>query len=150
DRELLDVLSCIRIGATLEEAGRALWVNRERHLKPPAAMAELFRDLPRAIAATRAIAERCQFRLCDMGYRFPDYPLPPGETRDSYLRILTWAGAHERWGGSIDARTRSQLEHELAVIERLGLAGYFLIVWDIVQFCRESRIMVQGRGSAAN
>ncbi len=150
DRELLDVLSCIRLKTTLEEAGRALWANRERRLKPPREMAMLFRDLPGAVAAARAIAERCEFTLANLGYRFPDYPLPPGETPDSYLRILTYAGARERWGDSLDARTRAQLEHELTVIERLKLAGYFLIVWDIVQFCRENRIMVQGRGSAAN
>src|SRR5208337_1282723 len=116
----------------------------------PAEMAALFRDLPGAVAASRAIAERCNFQLSDMGYRFPDYPLPPGETPDSYLRILTYAGACERWRGAIDDRTRRQLEHELGIIERLKLAGYFLIVWDIVQFCRENRIIVQGRGSAAN
>jgi error-prone DNA polymerase len=150
DRKLLDVLSCIRLKTTLEEAGRALWVNSQRHLKSPAEMAALFRDLPAAVAASRAIAERCAFQLCDMGYRFPDYPLPPGETADSYLRILTYAGARERWRGAIDGSTRRQLEHELGIIERLKLAGYFLIVWDIVQFCRENRIMVQGRGSAAN
>src|SRR5208337_4463653 len=116
----------------------------------PAEMAALFRDLPGAVAASRAIAERCNFQLSDMGYRFPDYPLPPNETPDSYLRILTYAGACERWRGAIDDRTRRQLEHELGIIERLKLAGYFLIVWDIVQFCRENRIIVQGRGSAAN
>ncbi|MGH7864298.1 MAG: error-prone DNA polymerase, partial [Candidatus Binataceae bacterium] len=145
-----DVLTCIRLGTTLEEAGRALWANSERRLKTPAAMAELFRDMPDAITATRAIAERCEFTLGDMGYRFPDYPLPPGETPDSYLRILTYAGARERWGAMLDARTRAQLEHELQMIGKLRLAGYFLIVWDIVQFCREKKIMVQGRGSAAN
>ena len=150
DRRLLDVLTCIRLKTTLEEAGRALWINSQRHLKSPAEMAALFRDIPGAVAASRAIAERCAFQLCDMGYRFPDYPLPPGETPDGYLRILTYAGARERWRGAIDDRTRGQLEHELAIIERLKLAGYFLIVWDIVQFCRENRIMVQGRGSAAN
>ncbi|MGA7870987.1 MAG: error-prone DNA polymerase [Candidatus Binatus sp.] len=150
DRKLLDVLTCIRLKTTLEEAGRALWINSQRHLKSPAEMAALFRELPGAVATSRAIAERCAFQLCDMGYRFPDYPLPPGETPDSYLRVLTYAGARERWRGAIDARTHRQLEHELAVIERLKLAGYFLIVWDIVQFCRENRIMVQGRGSAAN
>ncbi|HUY29283.1 MAG TPA: error-prone DNA polymerase [Candidatus Binataceae bacterium] len=151
DRRMLDVMTCIRMGTTLEEAGRALWVNSNRHLKSPAGMAALFHDLPAALAATRAIAERCEFTLSDMGYRFPDYPLPPGESADSYLRALTYAGAGERWGrGGIDARTRRQLEHELAVIARLKLAGYFLIVWDIVQFCRENRIMAQGRGSAAN
>jgi error-prone DNA polymerase len=150
DRRLLDVLTCIRLKTTLEEAGRALWINSQRHLKSPAEMSALFRDLPAAVAASRAIAERCNFQLCDMGYRFPDYPLPPNETPDSYLRILTYAGARERWRGAMDARTSRQLEHELGIIERLKLAGYFLIVWDIVQFCRENRIMVQGRGSAAN
>ncbi len=126
DRKLLDVLTCIRLKTTLEEAGRALWINSQRHLKPPAEMAALFRDLPGAVAASRAIAERCAFQLCDMGYRFPDYPLPPGETPDSYLRILTYAGARERWRGAMDDRTRHQLEHELGIIERLKLAGYFL------------------------
>jgi error-prone DNA polymerase len=150
DRRLLDVLTCIRLKTTLEEAGRALWINSQRHLKSPAEMNALFRDIPAAVAATRAIAERCNFQLCDMGYRFPDYPLPPNETVDSYLRILTYAGARERWRGAMDDRTRRQLEHELGIIERLKLAGYFLIVWDIVQFCRENNIMVQGRGSAAN
>src|SRR4029077_11615142 len=150
DRRLLDVMSCIRLKTTLEEAGRALWVNNQRHLKSPAEMSALFRDLPAAVAATRAISERCTFQLCDMGYRFPDYPLPVGETPDSYLRILTYAGARERWRGAMDDRTRRQIEHELGIIERLKLAGYFLIVWDIVQFCRDNQIMVQGRGSAAN
>ena len=149
ERALLDVLTCIRLHTTLEEAGRRLWVNNQRHLKPPVEMAMLFRDLPRAVAATREIADRCAFTMSDLGYRFPDYPVPMGETADSYLRILTWRGARERWGDKLNERTRSQLEHELAIIEKLKLAGYFLIVWDIVQFCRENRIMVQGRGSAA-
>ena len=150
DRAMLDVLTCIRLKTTLDEAGRALWVNNERYLKPPAEVAALFRDLPGAIAATREIAARCEFTLKDLGYRFPDYPIPPGETPDSYLRALTRAGASERWGAEPGPRVRRQLEHELGVIERLKLAGYFLIVWDVVQFCRENRIMAQGRGSAAN
>jgi error-prone DNA polymerase len=149
ERALLDVMTCIRLGTTLDEAGRALWINNERHLKAPAEMVELFRDYPKAIAATREIADRCEFTLQDLGYRFPDYPLPPGESADSYLSVLTMAGARERWGIP-DLRTRRQLEHELGIIAKLGLAGYFLIVWDIVQFCRENRIMAQGRGSAAN
>ena len=98
DRALLDVMTCIRLGLTLEEAGRALWVNHERHLKSPAAMAALFHDQPRALAMTREVADRCAFTLKDLGYRFPDYPLPHGETPDSYLHALTWAGARERWG----------------------------------------------------
>ena len=88
--------------------------------------------------------------MADLGYRFPDYPLPPGETPDSYLRILTYAGARERWGKALSERVRRQLEHELAIIAKLKLAGYFLIVWDIVQFCRDNQILAQGRGSAAN
>ena len=150
DRALLDALTCIRLGLTLEEAGRALWANAERQLKPAAEMAALFRDLPGAVAGTGAIAERCAFKLCDLGYRFPTYPLPPGETPDSYLRLLVEAGTRERWGAAPGARVLGQLAHELEVIARLGLAGYFLIVWDIVQFCRENAIMAQGRGSAAN
>jgi error-prone DNA polymerase len=150
ERALLDVLSCIRMKTTLDAAGRALWVNNERHLKAPAEMAALFADAPYALAATQALADRCAFTMADLGYRFPDYPLPPGETPDSYLRILTYAGARERWGKALSERVRRQLEHELAIIAKLQLAGYFLIVWDIVQFCRENRILAQGRGSAAN
>ncbi len=150
DRKLMDVLSCIGLKKTLEEAGRALWVNAERRLKSPAEIAALFKDLPDALAMTCEVADRCEFTLTDLGYRFPDYPLPPGETPDSYLRALTYAGARDRWGRAIDDRTRRQLEHELAIIAKLQLAGYFLIVWDIVQFCRENQIMAQGRGSAAN
>ncbi len=150
DRALLDALTCIRLGLTLEEAGRALWANAERRLKAPSEMAALFRDLPGAVSATRAIAERCAFKLCDLGYRFPSYPLPFGETPDSYLRLLVEAGARERWGPAPGARVLHQLTHELEIIARLKLAGYFLIVWDIVQFCRERGIMAQGRGSAAN
>ena len=150
ERALLDVLSCIRMKTTLDAAGRALWVNNERYLKTPTAMTALFADLPYALAATHELAARCAFTMADLGYRFPDYPLPPGETPDSYLRILTYAGAREHWGNALSDRVRRQLEHELAIIAKLKLAGYFLIVWDIVQFCRDNRILAQGRGSAAN
>jgi error-prone DNA polymerase len=112
-------------------------------------MAALFRDLPEAIAATERIAEQCEFTLADLGYRFPDYPVPAGETQASHLRALVREGARGRWG-EITARVRRQLEHELGIIENLDLAGYFLIVWDIVRHCRERGILAQGRGSAAN
>ncbi|MBP1684443.1 MAG: dnaE2 [Deltaproteobacteria bacterium] len=148
-KPLLDVLTCIRNGTTLDAAGRGLLRNAERHLKSPAEMGALFRDLPEAVANTRRIAEQCEFTLADLGYRFPDYPLPPGETPIGYLRALTYGGARERYG-TISARVRRQLDHELTIIGRLNLAGYFLIVWDIVRFCREHRILAQGRGSAAN
>jgi error-prone DNA polymerase len=148
-RPLLDVLTAIRLGTTLDAAGRRLLANAERHLKTPAEMAALFRDRPAWIRASRRIAERCAFTLADLGYRFPVPALPPGETPIGRLRALVEAGARERWGRP-GPRVRRQLAHELAVIERLGLAGYFLIVWDIVRFCRARGILVQGRGSAAN
>src|SRR5439155_917524 len=148
-RPLLDVLACIRLGTTLDRAGRRLLANAERHLKPPAEMAALFGDMPDAIRQSRRIAERCAFTLADLGYRFPEFPLAPGETPMSSLRALTERGAHERYR-TITPRVRQQLEHELGMIERLDLAGYFLIVWDIVRFCRERGILCQGRDSAAN
>jgi error-prone DNA polymerase len=148
-RRLLDVLTCIRTKTTLDGAGRRLLKNAERHLKSGAEMQALFRDLPDAVANTRRIAERCTFTLANLGYRFPTFPLPAGETADGHLRRLVEAGARERYG-AFDTRVRAQLDHELAMIERLDLAGYFLIVWEIVEFCRVRRILVQGRGSAAN
>ncbi|TMA68689.1 MAG: PHP domain-containing protein [Deltaproteobacteria bacterium] len=148
-RALLDVITCIRLGTTLDAAGRRLLQNAERHLKSPAEMAALFHDSPDAIRQSRRIAERCAFTLADLGYRFPEFPLPPGETPMGHLRGLTYAGARERYR-AITPRIRRQLEHELGMIERLDLAGYFLIVWDIVRFARERGILCQGRGSAAN
>ncbi len=148
-RRLLDVLTCIHRKTSLDSAGRLLLNNAERHLKSPRDMAALFRDLPAAVANTERIAEQCEFTLSDLGYRFPEYPLPTGETPASYLRALTYAGASDRYG-SISEKVRRQLEHELRIIGKLQLEGYFLIVWDIVRFCREQRILAQGRGSAAN
>ena len=148
-RPLLDVLGCIRLGTTLDQAGRRLLANTERHLKSPAEMAALFHDLPEAIRQSRRIAERCEFTLADLGYRFPEFPLPPGATPASHLRELAARGARERYG-KVGPHVRRQLAHELGLIERLDLAGYFLIVWDIVRFCRERGILCQGRGSAAN
>jgi len=149
DRPLLDVLTCLHEKTTLDRAGRRLLANAERHLKSPRQMAALFRDQPRAVAMSREIAERCAFTLENLGYRFPDYPVPGGGSQIEYLRELTYAGARARYG-RITARVRNQLEHELALIGELELAGYFLIVWDIVRFCREQGILAQGRGSAAN
>ncbi len=130
-------------------AGRRLLANAERHLKPPAEMAALFRDMPDTIRQSRRIAERCAFTLADLGYRFPEFPLAAGETPIDHLRALTYGGARDRYR-TISPTVRTQLEHELGMIERLDLAGYFLIVWDIVRFCRERGILCQGRGSAAN
>jgi error-prone DNA polymerase len=149
DKELHDVLTAIRHRTSLDAAGRRLEPHRERRLKGAAEMARLFPDLPGALAASAELAERLDFTLADLGYRFPSYPLPPGETASSYLRALTWQGARERFQ-PLTGDARRQLEKELDLIERLDLAGYFLIVWDIVRFAQRQSIMVQGRGSAAN
>ncbi|PWB72185.1 MAG: error-prone DNA polymerase, partial [Holophagae bacterium] len=149
DKELADVLACIREGATLDTAGGLLEEQRERHLRSPREMALLFADRPRAVAAAAELADRLSFTLSDLGYRFPDFPLPPGETPISYLRQITWNGARARFR-PLTARAQAQLERELDLIEKLDLAGYFLIVWDIVRFCQREKILAQGRGSAAN
>jgi len=144
-----DVLACVREKTSVDAIGRRLLRNRERHLKSPAHMAQLFRDCPAALHATRTIADRCAFTLDDLGYRFPSFPVPAGESEQSLLAQLTWAGAAERYR-PLHEKARHQIVHELNTIGRLGLAGYFLVVWDIVRFARSRRIMVQGRGSAAN
>ena len=148
-RQALDVFTCIRHHTHLDAAGKLLARNAERFLKGGEAIRGLFRDLPEAIHNTVRLAERLQFTLQNLGYQFPVYPVPDGETMDSFLRHQTFLGARQRYG-EWTAKVRAQLEHELAVITKLGFAGYFLIVWDIVNFCRDNHIMVQGRGSAAN
>jgi error-prone DNA polymerase len=148
-RPLYDVLTCIRHKTTLEQAGRRLSWNAERSLKPAEVMTRLFADLPEAIAGTRELADRLEYTMEDLGYRFPRYPVPDGETMASFLRKVTQAGARERYRPYHD-RARAQISRELDLIEKLDLAGYFLIVWDIVNFCRQEDILVQGRGSAAN
>jgi error-prone DNA polymerase len=148
-RELLDVFTCIRHKVTLATAGRLLERNSERHVKAHAEMARLFADLPEAIANTHEISRRLDFTLADLGYEFPRYPVPEGETQMSLLRKLADEGARRRYRPLHD-RARLQIERELALIEKLKLPGYFLIVWDIVRFCKEHNILAQGRGSAAN
>jgi error-prone DNA polymerase len=148
-RELQDVLTCLRYKTTIAEAGTLLNFNSERHMKNSEEMQRLFADLPDAVANTVELANRLSFTLEDLGYEFPRYPVPPGETEMSYLRQLTNIGARDRYQPYSET-ARKQVEHELALIEKLKLPGYFLIVWDIVHFCRESKILVQGRGSAAN
>ncbi|HEY0141780.1 MAG TPA: error-prone DNA polymerase [Thermoanaerobaculia bacterium] len=149
DKPLHDILTCIREGKDVDHAGRLLGINRERHVKGAAEMCALFSDLPEAIDGAWSLANTLDFTLADLGYQFPDYPLPPGETNDSYLRKLTWNSARARFR-PLTAKAQAQLEKELNMIEKLQLAGYFLIVWDIVQFCTREKILVQGRGSAAN
>jgi error-prone DNA polymerase len=150
-RQVADVFTCIRNHVRLETGGRLLSINSERFVKSPKEMAELFADLPEAIANTVELSSRLEFTLKDLGYEFPKYPVPPDETMTSFLRKRTYEGAHLRYGRNGQfARAQKQIEHELKLIEKLKLEGYFLIVWDIVEFCKRQGILIQGRGSAAN
>ena len=154
DREILDVFTAIRHHTDLEQAGRLLTVNNQRHLRAAREMTERFSDLPQAIAHTVALSERLEFELHDLGYEFPRYPVPDGETMDSFLRQRVAEGVLNRYGAkrnrTLLEKAEKQVEHELALIQKLGFAGYFLIVWDLVYFCKRNDILVQGRGSAAN
>ena len=149
ERPLHDVFTCLHHKTTLAQAGRRLVANAERYLRSPEAMAARFADLPQAITATRQLADRLEYTMADLGYRFPEYPVPPGETMTSFLRKIAEVGARERYRPYHD-RARAQVGRELDLIEKLDLAGYFLIVWDLINFCRQRGILVQGRGSAAN
>ena len=148
-REVLDVFTCIREHTHLDAAGKLLTQNAERYLKSDRQIRAIFADLPEAIENTARLAERLMFSLENLGYEFPEYPVPAGHTMDSFLRTIVWFGAQQRYA-AINTKVKHQLEEELALITKLRFPGYFLIVWDIVNFCREHNIMVQGRGSAAN
>src|SRR5579872_1410678 len=148
-RELLDVFTCIRHHRNLGNAGRLLTRNAERHLKNPKEMTQLFADLPEAIANTESLSSRLEFSLHDLGYEFPTYPVPDGGTEMQFLRARAKEGRLRRYGAN-NEKAEKQIERELALIEKLKLPGYFLIVWDIVRFCNSQNILVQGRGSAAN
>jgi error-prone DNA polymerase len=148
-REILDVFTCLRHHRVLTNAGRLLSCTSERYLKSPLQMSALFADLPEAIANTTELASRLQFTLKDLGYKFPVYPTPNNESQMEFLRQRALDGMVHRYG-SQNEPAALQIQRELSVIEKLDLAGYFLIVWDIIRFCREKNILVQGRGSAAN
>jgi error-prone DNA polymerase len=148
-REIADVFTCLRNYTTLAEAGKLLERSAERYVKPSQEMHRLFADIPRAVENTLEVASRLEFTLADLGYEFPRYPVPDGGTQAEYLRALTEQYARRRYGIRYE-QARPQLEKELALITKLGFEGYFLIVWDIVEFCRRKGILVQGRGSAAN
>ncbi len=154
DRRLADAFTCLRHHLPLDHAGRLLEPNGERHLKSPSEMAALFADVPEALANSVRLSESIGFTLENLDYRFPDYhdgcghPLSLAE-QATLLRRFTYAGAARRYP-DLGPRVRQQLEHELAMIQRLGFPGYFLIVHDLVEFARGRGILCQGRGSAAN
>lgn len=149
-RPLQDVVTCIREGCTINEAGLRLQANAERHLKHPAEMARLFAKFPGAVERSVEIVERIGFDLSQLSYEYPDEPVPPGKTAIQHLRDLAWAGAEWRYPGGTPDIVRKLVTHELEVIEKLDYPNYFLTVHDIVQWARSQDILCQGRGSAAN
>jgi error-prone DNA polymerase len=154
-RQLADIVTCIREKCTIAEAGFRLAVNAERHLKPPAEMVRLFAGFPDAIARTVEIADACPFSLGQLRYEYPDEPVPPGTTPQQHLEYLAWAGAKERYPqdkypAGIPKEVKEAITEELALIDKLEFARYFLTVHDVVAFARQEGILCQGRGSAAN
>jgi error-prone DNA polymerase len=149
-RALQDVVTCIREGCTIAEAGFRLAANAERHLKPADEMARLFRRHPEALAQTVAIAERCRFSLGELSYEYPEETTEEGRTPQQQLEHLAWQGAAERYPDGIPDKVRATIEHELALIEKLAYAPYFLTVHDVVRYARSQDILCQGRGSSAN
>lgn len=150
ERPLYDAFTCLHHHVHLDEAGRLLAANSERYLKQETLMRRLFADLPQAIDNTARLAERIEFSLENLGYAFPEHPVAEGETMASTLRQAAYAGARQRYPTPLRAQVTAQLDHELQLIEKLGFCGYFLIVWDIVEYAKASDILIQGRGSAAN
>ena len=154
DREVLDVFTSIRSGSPLDKAGRLLECNSQRHVRSGRAMQAIFADLPEAIENTSYLSQRLEFVLSDTGYEFPVYPVGDGDSMDSFLRKRVLEGIGARYRPKHDPvlfeSAMKQAERELALIQRLGFAGYFLIVWDIVNYCNGNNILIQGRGSAAN
>jgi error-prone DNA polymerase len=149
-RPLQDVMTCVRLGCRIDQAGFALQRNAERHLKSPKEMERLFRSHPEAVLRTQHIVERCNFSLAELAYEYPDEPVPPGLTPDEHLANLTWRGAAARYPDGAPAQVRDTIEKELRIIAHLNYARYFLTVHDIVRYAEQEGILCQGRGSAAN
>jgi error-prone DNA polymerase len=149
-RPLQDVMTCIRLGCRIDQAGLALQPNAERHLKSPKEMERLFRDYPDAVMRTEDIVERCGFSLEELAYEYPDEPIPPSLTPDEHLANLTWQGAAVRYPDGVPPQVHDTIEKELRIIAQLNYARYFLTVHDIVRYAVSRDILCQGRGSAAN
>jgi error-prone DNA polymerase len=149
-RELQDVLTCIREKCTIQTAGYRLLPNAERYLKPNDEMLRLFRQYPEAIARTREIAEACQFTLDSLQYQYPEEITREGRSPQEELTILAWEGARDYFGDPVPPKTQAAIKYELAFIEQMNYAAYFLTVYDLVKFARDRGILCQGRGSAAN
>ncbi len=154
DRDLLDVFTAIRHHTSVQNTGRLLSRNNLCHMRSSREMSDIFQDIPEAIANTRIVSERLEFTLNNLGYKFPQYPVPDDENMDSFLAKRVEEGICKRYSTALKhnliERARKQARYELGLIAKLGFAGYFLIVWDIIRFCQHNGFLVQGRGSAAN
>ena len=149
-RTLQDVVTCIRQNCSITEAGLSLQANAERHLKTPAEMARLFTRWPGTVERSVEIAEQITFDLGQLGYEYPDEPVPPGSTAMKHLTKLAWDGAKWRYPKGVPDTVKTTLRAELSLIKELNYPNYFLTVHDIVRWAREQKILCQGRGSAAN
>ena len=149
-RALQDVLTCVRHGCTVHDAGYRLFPNAERHLKEGGQMHALFAAYPQALRRGIEIAQRCTFSMGELKYEYPDEVVPPGKSMDAHLRELAYAGAADRYPGGVPDKVRALLEKELKFICGSAYAPYFLTVHDLVRFARSKGILCQGRGSAAN
>ncbi len=149
-RALQDVLTCIREGCTIAEAGFRLEANAERHLKPPEEMARLFRDRPDAVARTLELVRDCRFSLDELKYEYPAEPVPESRTPQEQLAWLVAEHLPDRFPDGVSPKVQAQIDKEMVLIEERNYAPYFLTVYDIVKFAKENKILCQGRGSAAN
>nr|WP_199699643.1 error-prone DNA polymerase [Notoacmeibacter ruber] len=149
-RPLQDIMTCIREKTTIQKAGFLLDANAERHLKSPQEMVRLFAEWPHAVAATRQVADACHFDLRELAYHYPNETVPEGETAQSQLEKLTWAGAARHYPSGIPDKVRKTLDKELSLVRKKKIPQYFLTIHDIVTFARDQGILCQGRGSAAN
>jgi error-prone DNA polymerase len=149
-RDLQDVMTCIREGVTIEAAGRLLQGNAERHLKPAKEMERLFREAPEAMLEVSDFLARIDFSLDEIKYDYPDEPVPPDKTPQGWLEELTWRHAAWRYPDGVPEKVRALIAQEFALIAKLDYARYFLTIYDIVRFAQDRGILCQGRGSAAN
>ncbi|MEH6663835.1 MAG: error-prone DNA polymerase [Brevundimonas sp.] len=149
-RDLQDVLTCIREGVSIDQAGRRLLANAERHLKPPGEMARLFADAPEALAETQALLARSSFDLGQLRYEYPEEPIPPGKTPQGWLETLVNRRLPVRYPDGVPDKVMALIAKELAYIAARDLAPYFLTIHDIVRVAEDKGILCQGRGSAAN
>ncbi|WMT89055.1 error-prone DNA polymerase [Pelagibacterium sp. H642] len=149
-RDVQDILTCIREKVTIDKAGTVLQANAERHLKLPEEMQRLFAAFPNAVAETERFLQMIDFSLDQLKYEYPQEPVPPDKTAQEHLENLTWSRAEWRYPEGIPQKVRAQIQSELALIGELNYATYFLTIYDIVRVAQDKKILCQGRGSAAN